>query len=91
MPDAINQVRKYLDWKSWFEGMYVNAIKSATGAFLAFAGTNSVEAVAPAVFSGVGLNWKQAAGAFLSVLILEIVRYVNAKPLPEARVEEDVK
>lgn len=88
MPDTVKQVRKYLDWRNWFEGMYVNAIKSSTGAFLAFAGTNSVEAVSPNFFAGVGLNWKQALGAFLSVLILEIVRYVNAKPLPSSIEEE---
>lgn len=87
MPDTINSVKKYLDWKSWFEGMYINAIKSGTSALLAFAGTNTAEAAAP-VFAGLGLNWKQALGAFASVMFIEVVRYVNAKPIPEEKIEE---
>jgi hypothetical protein len=85
MQDTVNTVKKYLDWKSWFEGMYVNAIKAGSGAFLAFAGTNTLEAAAPQLLAKLGLNWQQALGAFASVMVIEVVRYINAKPLPEEK------
>jgi hypothetical protein len=89
MPDtAIKTVKKYLDWKSWFEGLYNNAIKAGTGAFLAFAGTNTAEAAAPTLLAGVSFNWKQAAAACVSVMVIEAVRYINTKPKPEEKVEE---
>jgi hypothetical protein len=87
MQEAVKHVRKYLDWKSWFEGMYTNAIKAGTSAFLAFVGTNTIEAAAPQAWHGLGLNWQQACAAFGSVMVIEIVRYINAKPMPEEKSE----
>jgi hypothetical protein len=76
--------RKFRDWRSYFEGMYVNAVKAATGAFLSFAGTNTAEAIAPVALENVGMNWQQAIITAASVLVIEVVRYINAKPLPDS-------
>ena len=83
MPPLTKTTRKFLDWRSWLEGMYVNAIKSATGAILTFAGTNTAEAIAPTALAHVGLNWKQAVAAAGTIFAFEVIRYINAKPLPE--------
>jgi hypothetical protein len=83
-PEARVVVRKYFDIRGWLLGMYANAMKSATGVFLIAASTNVAEGMAPAsVGAGVGLGWKQAVVAFMSVLFLECVRYINNKPLPD--------
>jgi hypothetical protein len=84
----IPHAKKYLNWKDWFSGMYVKSIQSATSAVLAFVGTNSAEAFSPTGLPGLGMNWKQTCGAFVSILVIEIIRYINGKPLPDS-VEEN--
>ena len=78
-------IKKYLDWKGWFAGLYKNAVKASTSAVLALAGTNAAEAAGVA---GVGMNWKQAGAAALSVAIIEALRYLNAQPAPAVVTEE---
>lgn len=81
-------VRRYADWRGWFVGMYLNAVRSATGVVLAVVGTNSAQVVAPDSMkdfaANLGINWKQAVAAFVSVLVIECIRYINGKPLPDA-------
>lgn len=84
MPNISVTTRKFVNWRAYFEGMYVKSIQASTGAFLAFAGSNTAEAVAPTSLSGLGLSWKQAVVAAVSALVFEVIRYVNAKPLPDA-------
>jgi hypothetical protein len=74
---------KYFNWSSYFRDMYVSAVRAGTGAFLAFAGSNTAESVAPDVLQGVGMNWQQALAAAVSALVFDLVRYVNLHPLPE--------
>lgn len=80
----IPHVKKYLDWKSWFVGMYVKAIQSATSAALGWVGTNMTETIAPDMMANLGMTWKQAICAFLAVMAIEVIRYINGKPIPDA-------
>lgn len=86
MPDAVvKQARKLLDWKAWFTGMYVNAIRAGSGAMLGFVGSNVAEGLAPEALKNLGLSWKQALLAGGCALLIEVLRYINAKPLPDER------
>ena len=76
---------QYFNWEGYFSGMYVSAIRAASGAFLAFSGTNTVEAVAPVAMAHIGLSLQQAAAAAFSALLFDVVRYVNLKPLPDVQ------
>ena len=80
----MHTIKKYLNWKGWLAGLYKNVVKASTSAVLALAGTNAAEA---AGLAGVGMNWKQAGAAAVSVAIIEALRYVNTQPAPETVVE----
>lgn len=82
-PISKRSANRYFNWSAYFRDMYVSAIRAGTGAFLAFAGTNTAEAVAPEVLAHVGMDWKQAIAAALSALIFDVVRYINLHPIPE--------
>lgn len=79
-----NPVRVF-NWEGYFAGMYVSAVRAVTGALLAFAGTQTAEAVAPIAMAHVGLTFQQASAAAISALLFDIVRYVNLKPLPDVK------
>ncbi len=79
---------KYFNWEGYFAGMYVSAVRAVTGAFLAFSGTQTAEAMAPVAMAHVGLTLQQAAAAGVSALIFDIIRYVNLKPIPDIKEEE---
>lgn len=87
MPDlpqiSKKSATRVFNWSGYFSGMYVSAVRAASGAFLAFAGTNTAEAIAPTVLAAVGMNWKQALAAAAAALIFDVVRYVNLHPIPE--------
>ncbi len=77
-------IKKYLDWKGWFSGLYQNVVKAGTGAVLALVGTNAAEGIGVAVK---GMDWKQALVAGASVALIEAFRYVHGKPAPDVVVE----
>lgn len=83
MSETARKVRKYLDWKNWFSGMWANSIKSATAVVLAAVGTNSAEKMMPTIAYDFGLDAKQTAAAFCSVLVIECIRFIHKKPLPD--------
>lgn len=76
-PNRVFNLSKY------FADMYVSAVRASTGAFLAFSGTNTAEAIAPDTLAAVGMNWKQALAAAAAALVFDVVRYVNLRPIPE--------
>lgn len=78
---------KFFNWEGYFAGMYVSAVRAMTGAFLAFSGTQTAEALAPVAMAHVGLTLQQAAAAGISALVFDIIRYVNLKPLPDVKEE----
>lgn len=79
------RIHKYLDWKSYFVGLYLSWIKSLTTTLIALGGTNAAESMG---VKGVGISWQQACGVFFGITFWEIVKYVNAKPLPDTREEQ---
>jgi hypothetical protein len=87
MPDITPISKKdstrYFNWRRWISDWYVSAVRAGTGAFLAFSGTNTAEAVTPVSWAIKGMDWKQAACAALGAILFDTFRYINLKPLPE--------
>lgn len=77
-------IKKYLDWKGYFEGLYLSWIKNLTNTLIILGGSNAVEAMG---LKGVGLDWKQACSVLVGVTFWEVVKYINAKPKPETITE----
>lgn len=82
-PLSKKSASRVFNFGQYFRDMYVSGIRAATGAFLAFAGTNTAEAIAPDSLAAIGMSWKQAAAAAIAALIFDIVRYINLNPLPK--------
>ena len=78
-------VHKYLDWKGYFKGLYLSWIKTFTTSALTLLGTNAVEQMG---VKDIGIDWRQAVSMFLVITVVEVLRYVQAKPLPETVIEE---
>jgi hypothetical protein len=79
---------KYFNWHRYFLDMYVSAVRAGTGAFLAFAGTNTAEALPLDVLQNIGMNGKQAIAAGVASMLFDMVRYINLKPLPPEETAE---
>ena len=77
-------IKKYLDWKGWWLGFYLSWVKTVTSTLLTLGGTNLAE---KAGVSGIGMNWKQAGGMILVLTFIEVLKYLNAKPMPETVTE----
>lgn len=77
------KLKKFLNWRAWFKGMWVSVAQGATGAALGAIGLVSANVVGIPVTP---IDWKQALGVGLSAAWLRMLLYVNAHPLPE---EED--
>ncbi len=78
------QLRKLIDWRGYFLAFYRSWIQSLTSTLIALGGTNAVESMG---MTGVGLNAKQASGVFIGITFWEIVKYLQAKPLPDTITE----
>lgn len=77
-------IKKYLDWRGWFEGLYLNWIKNLTATLIALGSTNAAQALG---VPHIGLNWQQAGGVLASVTFWEIIKYLQNKPKPETVTE----
>lgn len=77
-------IKKYLDWRGYFEGLYLSWIKTLTSTLLGYVGTNAVESMGVAK---IGLTWQQALGVAVSVTVIEVLRYLNTKPKPDTITE----
>ncbi len=73
-------IKKLLDWRGYFTALYKSWIHNLTSTLIALGGTNAVESMG---VQGVGLNWKQASGVFIGITFWEIIKYLNAKPMPD--------
>ncbi len=82
---------KVFNWSGYWAGMYVSAVRATTGAIMAFSGTQAAEAVAPVAMANVGLSVQQACAAALSALFFDVIRYINLKPVPDAKEESDTQ
>jgi hypothetical protein len=77
-------IKKYLDWRGYFEGLYLSWIKTLTSTLLGYVGTNAVETMG---IAKIGLTWQQALGVAASVTFIEVLRYLNTKPKPDTITE----
>lgn len=77
-------IKKFLDWRGWLEGLYVNWIKAVSTTVITFIGTNGLDA---AGLHGIGFNWKQSMSQLGIVTAYEVFSYLRNKPKPET-VEE---
>jgi len=80
-------IKKYLDWKGYFEGLYLSWIKNVTNTLIILGGSNAAEAMGPEALKGVGLGWKQACSVLIGVTFWEVIKYINAKPKPDTITE----
>lgn len=79
-------MKKYLDWKGWLEGFYLSWIKTVTDTLLALVASNGAQALG---VPHIGLNWQQAGGLCGTLTIVQIIRYLNAKPMPDSITTEE--
>lgn len=82
-PISKKSPHRVFNWSGYLAGMWVSAVRAGTGAFLAFGGTHTAEAMAPEALAHIGINWKQAVAGALSALVFDVVRYINLKPIPD--------
>lgn len=73
-------IKKYLDWRGWALGFYLSWVKTLTSTLLTLGGTNLAE---QAGVKGIGLSWSQALGLAASLTVIEVLKYLNAKPTPD--------
>lgn len=79
-------VKKYLDWKGYFEGLYLSWIKTLSATFLAYIGSNAAQSMG---VPSIALSWQQALGMAGSITVVEVLRYLNAKPKPDTLTMEE--
>lgn len=77
-------IHKYLDWRGWLEGFYLTWIKNVTDTLLALITSNGAEKLG---IPHIGMNLQQAAGLCGMLTIVQVIRYLNAKPKPETVTE----
>lgn len=77
-------IRKYLDWRGYLEGFYLTWIKTVTTTLLTVLGTNAVEKLG---IQGMGLSLKQAGAMLGTITVVEILKYLQAKPKPDTITE----
>lgn len=77
-------IKQYLDWKGYAKGFYLSWIKTLTNTVLAYVGSNAVDAIG---VPNIALTIEQAGGLALSITIVEILHYLNNKPIPDTITE----
>ena len=80
----IMAIKQYLDWKGYAKGFYLSWIKTLTNTVLAYVGSNAVGAIG---VPNIALSLEQAGGLALSITIVEILHYLNSKPIPDTITE----
>lgn len=81
-------IKKYLDWKGYFEGLYLSWIKTLTTSLITYGGTNAIEQTGVKAMKGIGMTWEQGLAMLVAITFWEIIRYLNQKPMPEEKEEQ---
>jgi len=71
-------IRKYTDWRTWWDGLRTNLIKCVGTTGLAWLGSNGLSVSGIPFTSKIGLDWRQAAGFFLVHIGIEVFTYFKA-------------
>lgn len=78
------KLKKFLNWRAWWRGLWASIAQGATGAILGSIGLVSANVVGVPVQP---IDWKQALGVGISAAGLRLLLYVNAHPLPQEEEE----
>lgn len=70
------QLKKYTDWRTWWDGLRTNLMKCAGTTGTSWLGSNAVGATIPAL-SDIKMNWHQAIGLFGVHMGIEIFAYMR--------------
>ena len=82
-------IKKFKDWRGWWEGLRINLTKTIGTTGVTFLGTNGVDAIG---LHGVGMNWRTALAQFGVHCAFEIFTYLKDKPdAPVVSVEVDTE
>ena len=74
-------LRKYTDWRSWWQGLQTNLIKCIGTTGTAWLGSNAVASTGIPFASNIGMNYKQAIGLFAVHIGIEVFAYMkNVQP-----------
>jgi hypothetical protein len=74
----VTALRKYTDWRAWLRHSLRGSVHAGIGAVLATFGTNAAENLAPTALAGLGLDWRQLIGLFLTAGFVEALRRLHA-------------
>lgn len=83
---SVAKVKMYFDWKEWVEGLYLSWVKNVTNTILAYVGTNAADSMG--LIKDIALNWRQMFAVLGVLSVVEIVKYINQKPLPDREEEK---
>lgn len=75
------KLKQILDWRGYLLQFYKTWVHNLTSTLIAVGVTNASDKLG--IAQGIGMNWKQAVGMFCSITFWEVVKYLNAKPLPD--------
>lgn len=70
-------IKKYTDWRSWWEGLRTNLFKCIGTTGTSWLGSNAIASAGVPGLGNIGLNWKQAVGLFAVHIGLEIFSYLK--------------
>ncbi len=79
-------IKKYTDWRNWFNGIIDSAIPAGATAFLTLVTTNGLASMG-GVMSGIGMSWKTAIAQIVVHMGIATAKYLQTKPRPEVVTE----
>lgn len=74
-------IKKYMDWKGWFEGLIDSAIPAGATAVITLLTTNGAAHTFSAL-SDIGMTWKQALAQIGIHMTVAAATYLKNKPRP---------
>jgi len=70
-------VKKYTDWRTWWDGLRTNLIKCIGTTGTSWLGSNAIDTVGIPHLPHIGLNWEQACGLFAVHIGFEVFNYMK--------------
>lgn len=89
-------IKKYADWKGWFDGLRSKAMKAGAESLAtnigALLSTNGIASMGIPHLQDIGMNWKTALATMVVQFVLRTgfaaAQYIAAKPDPDTITEE---
>lgn len=80
----MSTLRKYTDLRAWSRSLLKGSVHTGIGALLAGFASNATEATGFSAVAGIGLDWRQMIGVFLSAAFLDALKRVHTATADEA-------